>query len=67
MTSPRLDPLELITFQDLAVLAKRSTTSLHRDRKAGRLRAVRLGSSWRIPRVEAERYLTGGNNGASHD
>lgn len=67
MTSPRLDPLELVTLQDLSVAAKRSTTSLHRDIKAGRLRAVRLGSSWRIPRVEAERYLTGGSNGATHD
>src|SRR5262245_12927597 len=61
-TSERLDPLELITVKELAALAKRSRTSLYDDIKTGKLRAVRLGSSVRIPRVEAERYLTSGTN-----
>lgn len=63
-TSERLDPLELVTLQELSRLAKRSMDSLYRDIKEGRLHAVRLGANWRVPRVEAERYLTGGN-GAS--
>ena len=55
-----LDPLELITVGELARLAKLSRWTIKRDIDAGRLRVVYLGRSVRVPRVEAERYLTEG-------
>ena len=51
------DPLDLLTLQQLSRLLKRSVRSLHEDIHAGRLHVVKLGSSTRVPRSEAERYL----------
>jgi excisionase family DNA binding protein len=55
------DPLELHTLVEVARLAKRSRSSLYRDIAAGRLRTVKLGRQTRVPRVELERYLRGGD------
>lgn len=56
-TMKRKDPLELLTIDEASRLIKRSRRSLHQDIAAGELRAVKLGTSTRIPRVEIERYL----------
>jgi excisionase family DNA binding protein len=58
-TAKHLDPLELLTIDELAQLSKRSRRSLYYDIANGRLRAVRLGRSMRVPRVEAERFVFG--------
>jgi len=57
MTAPHSDPLELMTLDEVSALIKRSRRSLEEDIKAKRLRAVHLGRSTRIPRVELERYI----------
>ena len=54
-----LDPLELLTIAQVAQLAKRHRSTLYRDIRDGHLKIVRLGTSIRVPRGEAERYLTG--------
>jgi excisionase family DNA binding protein len=53
----RHDPLELLTLDEVSALIKRSRRSLTEDIAAGRLRAVKLGRSTRVPRLELERYL----------
>ena len=58
-TAEHLDPLELLTLDELAQLAKRSRRSLYRDIRRGKLRTVKLGAQTRVPRVEAERYVAG--------
>jgi predicted DNA-binding transcriptional regulator YafY len=62
MSQPdHLDPLELLTLQELTAKTKRSRRSLYRDIDAGLLRTVKLGRRTMVPRVEAERYVYGGN------
>jgi predicted DNA-binding transcriptional regulator AlpA len=53
------DPLDLLTIPELVELSKRSRRSVYYDIKNGRLHAVKIGRSLRVPRVEAERYVYG--------
>lgn len=57
MAAEHLDPLELLTLDEVSALLKRSRRSLYEDIDAGRLRVVKLGRSTRVPRVELERYI----------
>ena len=57
MTGNRIDPLELLTLAEVGRLIRRSRRQLERDIDAGRLRAVMLGRSIRVPRAELERYI----------
>ena len=56
-----VDPLDLLSLQELSKLTKRSVRSLREDIAAGRLHAVKLGNSTRIPRAEAERFVYQGS------
>lgn len=55
--SAHLDPLELMTLDEVAAIIRRSRRTLERDAAAGRLRTVKLGRSTRVPRAELERYI----------
>jgi len=59
MTTPHLDPLELMTIPEIARLTKRSRSALYDDIANHLLHAVRLGNSVRVPRMEVERYVYG--------
>jgi hypothetical protein len=63
--SGQSDPFELLTIDELVRLSKRSRRTIHRDIAADRLRVVKLGASTRVPRPEAERYLSGFTNGTA--
>jgi excisionase family DNA binding protein len=51
------DPLELLTLDQVSAPLKRSRRALYRDIRAGRFRALKLGGSTRVRRVELERYV----------
>ena len=50
---------EVLTIADMVRLSKRSKSTILRDIKSGRLHAVKIGRSTRIPIESAERYLSG--------
>ena len=58
--SSHIDPLELLTLDEVSALIKRSRRQLTRDAAEGRLRTVKLGRSTRVPRAELERYIAAG-------
>lgn len=60
----RLDPLQLLTLAEVAEITQRSQRSLRRDIAAGRMHAVHLGRSVRVPRLELERIVTEAKQGA---
>jgi len=55
--TPHLDPLELLTLDEVSAIIRRSRRQLSRDVAEGRLRVVKLGRSTRVPRAELERYI----------
>lgn len=46
-----------MTLREVSQITRRSPSGLRKDISNGRLRAVRLGNSVRIPRIEFERYM----------
>lgn len=59
MAAADLEVLEVLTIAELARLAKQHRSTIYRRIADGHIRVVYLGRSTRIPRHEAERYLTG--------
>lgn len=58
---PHRDPLELMTVAEVAQLLKFSSRTVRKRIAVGELRAVTLGCSTRVPRVEVERYIAAGS------
>jgi excisionase family DNA binding protein len=62
----RIDPLELMTLDEIARLTKRSRRTLYSDIAAGRLHAVQLGRQTRVPRQSVMEFVYGNGNNCEH-
>lgn len=59
-SAPHWDPLDLLTVAQVADLIKQHPRSVRRHIAAGRITAVYLGSSVRVPRAALEDFIRSG-------